>query len=90
MRYRVVVQPQPGGGFTAVVPALPGCVTWGPDLQRARDLAADAIEAHVANLKKHGQALPDEDPEKLEGSLLVEGDLMAPNDDVWEADEERA
>jgi predicted RNase H-like HicB family nuclease len=27
--YRIHLEPEPEGGFTATVPALPGCVTWG-------------------------------------------------------------
>ena len=62
MRYHVFLQPEPEGGFTAVVPALPGCVTWGRTLEKARAMAADAIEAYLASLRKHGEPIPSEDP----------------------------
>jgi len=30
--YNIMLRPEPEGGFTAIVPALPGCVTYGRTL----------------------------------------------------------
>jgi antitoxin HicB len=38
-RYNIVFLPEPEGGFTAIVPALPGCVTYGRTLPEARKIA---------------------------------------------------
>ena len=59
--YNVVLRPEPEGGFTAMVPALPGCVTYGRDLNEARRMVKDAISGYVESLKKnelsdHGRA----------------------------------
>ena len=51
--YNVVLRPEPEGGFTAMVPALPGCVTYGRDLNEARRMVKDAISGYVESLKKH-------------------------------------
>lgn len=40
--YTVIYQPQPEGGYTVAVPALPGCVTEGDTLDEARRMAEDA------------------------------------------------
>lgn len=32
LTYRVLLNEEPEGGFTVTVPALPGCVTYGEDL----------------------------------------------------------
>lgn len=57
-RYHVYLRPEPEGGFTATVPALPGCVTYGKDLREVRTMVDDAIRAYVASLKKHGDPVP--------------------------------
>jgi predicted RNase H-like HicB family nuclease len=57
-RYTVVFEPQPEGGYTVTVPALPGCVTEGDTLGKARRMAADAIQAYCESLLKDGRPLP--------------------------------
>lgn len=41
-----------------MVPALPGCISYGRDLKEAKKMAADAIRAYIASLKKHGEPIP--------------------------------
>lgn len=36
-----------------MVPALPGCVTYGKNLEEARKMAGDAISAYLKSVKKH-------------------------------------
>ena len=60
MRYQIFLRPEPEGGFTVFVPALPGCITWGKDLDHARRMAADAIRAYLASLRKHGEPVPED------------------------------
>jgi predicted RNase H-like HicB family nuclease len=59
--FNVVLRPEPEGGFTASVPALPGCVTYGRTLAQARRMAKDAISGYVESLRKHGEAVPTDD-----------------------------
>ena len=54
--FNVVLRPEPEGGFTAVVPDLPGCVTYGRTLAEARKMAKDAITAYIQSLNKHGKS----------------------------------
>ncbi len=58
MRYNIYLRPEPEGGFTVVVPALPGCITWGKDVYEARRMAVDAIEAYVASLIEQHEPVP--------------------------------
>ncbi|MDP3917973.1 MAG: type II toxin-antitoxin system HicB family antitoxin [Candidatus Woesebacteria bacterium] len=51
--YNLIFKPEPEGGFTAIVPSLPGCVTYGKNLTEAKEMAMDAINAYLASLKKH-------------------------------------
>jgi predicted RNase H-like HicB family nuclease len=61
LNYNVVFTPEPEGGFTVTVPALPGCVTYGKTLKEAKTMAQDAIEAMIFSLKKVGQPIPPSD-----------------------------
>ncbi len=56
--YNIMLRPEPEGGFTAVVSALPGCVTYGRTLEEAKDMAKDAITGYVESLKKHEELVP--------------------------------
>ena len=69
--YNILLRPEPEGGFTAIVPALPGCVTYGRTLAEARTMAKDAITGYIASLKKHNEPVPSDD-ETLVASLDLE------------------
>jgi predicted RNase H-like HicB family nuclease len=56
--YNIMLRPEPEGGFTAIVPALPGCITHGRTLEEAKEMAYDAIDVYVESLRKHGESLP--------------------------------
>lgn len=53
LHYNLIIRPEPEGGFTVLVPALPGCVTFGKNLEEARKMAGDAIGAYLKSVKKH-------------------------------------
>lgn len=56
--YTVIYEPQPEGGYTVTVPALPGCVTEGDTLDDARRMAEDAIRLYCESLLADGLPLP--------------------------------
>lgn len=51
MKLNAVLEPQPEGGYTAYIPALPGCVSEGETVQETRKNLLDALRGylHVAN-----------------------------------------
>ncbi|KKT16410.1 MAG: hypothetical protein A2654_00130 [Candidatus Nealsonbacteria bacterium RIFCSPHIGHO2_01_FULL_43_31] len=57
-RYNIIFRPEPEGGFTVIVPSLPGCVTYGKNLREAKRMAIDAIGGHIASLRKHKEVIP--------------------------------
>lgn len=69
--YNIMLRPEPEGGFTAIVPALPACVTYGRTLAEARAMAKDAISGYIESLKKHKEPIPTDD-ETLVASLDLE------------------
>ena len=59
--YTIYMRAEPEGGYTVIVPALPGCITWGKNLADARRMATDAIRAYLTSLKKHGELIPSDE-----------------------------
>jgi antitoxin HicB len=59
--YNIMLRPEPEGGFTAIVPALPGCVSYGRTLPEARKMAKDAISGYIKSLRKHKEPVPTDD-----------------------------
>ena len=57
-RFKIILQSEPEGGFTVLVPSLPGCVTYGRTLKEAKTMAKDAVLAYLASLKKRGESIP--------------------------------
>ena len=51
LTYRILLTREPEGGFTVNVPALPGCVTFGEDIEHAMAMAKEAIELYVETLQ---------------------------------------
>lgn len=58
--YTVAFREEPEGGYTAIVLALPGCVTWGESIEHAAEMAKEAIESYLGSLAKDNEAPPDD------------------------------
>lgn len=58
LHYNLIFRPEPEGGFTVIVPSLPGCVTYGKNLEEAKEMARDAIGGYLYSLKKHKEPVP--------------------------------
>lgn len=70
LTYKVLLKPEPEGGFTVNVPALPGCITYGETLEEAKINAQEAIELYIESLKEHGEEIPT-DVDVLEYNLQL-------------------
>ena len=68
--YNVIFRPESEGGFTVVVPSLPGCISYGRNLREAQNMARDAIKGYIVSLKKHGEPIPTD-----EGNFITLIDL---------------
>jgi antitoxin HicB len=68
--YRIILSHEPEGGYTVTVPSLPGCITYGENIDQAIDMAKEAIEGYIEVLKEQGEAIPD-DSHSLEYSLTL-------------------
>jgi antitoxin HicB len=61
IHYNIILKPEQEGGFTVIVPSLPGCVTYGKNLKEAKEMAVDAIEGYLKSLKKHKEFIPSDE-----------------------------
>lgn len=52
------------------VPTLPGCITYGEDLDEAIAMAKEAVELYIEELRERGENIPD-DTNTLEYSLTL-------------------
>ncbi|HPP73561.1 MAG TPA: type II toxin-antitoxin system HicB family antitoxin [Armatimonadota bacterium] len=59
-QYTVVLTPEPEGGFTITVPALPGYIGFAETENEALALAKEGIRFHIESLITEGQTVPEE------------------------------
>ncbi|MGD0456959.1 MAG: type II toxin-antitoxin system HicB family antitoxin [Terriglobia bacterium] len=56
--YQINLIPEAEGGYTVVVPLLPGCLSYGSTIEEATGNAREAIELHLENLAAHHEPIP--------------------------------
>jgi len=66
-----LLKKEPEGCYSAVVPTLPGCATFGETIEEAIEMAKEAIEAYVESLLARGEEVPTEE-DTLEYTLTIE------------------
>ncbi len=59
--YKVIVEPQPEGGYTAYVPKLPGCVSEGETYEETLSNIKEALELYIETLKEREHRLIEDD-----------------------------
>lgn len=64
LSYQINLVPEKEGGYTVLVPTLPGCVSYGSTIEEATENVREAITLHLENLAAHKQPIP-EDSETL-------------------------
>ena len=68
--YKLLLNKEPEGQYTVLVPALPGCVTFGDSIEHAIEMAKEAIQLYIEELQERGEEIPD-DSNTLEYSLNI-------------------
>jgi antitoxin HicB len=58
--YSIVVDPDPEGGYTVTVPALPGCITQGETIDECITHAQETIALYLEDLMASGKPVPEE------------------------------
>ena len=73
LAYRILLRKEPEGGFTVIVPSLPGCVTYGETMDEAIEMAKEAIELYIESLEAHEDQVPN-DSQMFEYTVVFERD----------------
>ena len=55
----MVLEPDPDGGYVAVVPAFPGCYSQGDSEEEALTNAREAILLTIEDMRERGEPIPD-------------------------------
>jgi antitoxin HicB len=50
LNYRIFLRKEPEGGYTVIVPSLPGCMTYGETIDEAVKMAKEAKELYIETL----------------------------------------
>ena len=66
MRQVVLIPDQNAGGFTVIVPSLPGCISEGNSLDEALANIKEAIDLHVESMIAYGEPVPEDAGEPLQ------------------------
>lgn len=56
--FTVLFEPSEEGGYVARCPALPGLVAEGETLEKAREMAREAIRGYLESVRKDGRPIP--------------------------------
>ena len=67
MKFRVILEPSEEGGYTVIVPSLPGCVSEGDTREEALKNIREAIELYLEPVEDDLSFSPDS--EQLEIAL---------------------
>lgn len=59
--YRVLLNRDPEGGYTAMVPMLPGCITYGESLDEVVINIKEAVEVYIESLRANNEPIPSEE-----------------------------
>ncbi len=58
MGYTVILQQEPDGGFVAIVPVLPGCVSQGDTRAEALRNIREAVHVYLEDCTEAGDSIP--------------------------------
>ncbi len=70
MDFKVMLEPDPAGGYVVCCPSLPGCYSQGDTIEDALANIREAIELCIEDMRAHDEPVPDPSG-TLMGSVLV-------------------
>ena len=68
--YKVLLKKELEGQYTVTVPTLPGCITYGNNVEHAIEMAKEAVELYIEELQERGEEIPD-DSNTLDYSINI-------------------
>ena len=70
-QYHAVFNPAVEGGYDVSFPDFPGCVTFGKTFEEAQQMAKEALELWIEELKARGEDIPQGTPRSLVAEIQV-------------------
>ncbi len=58
--FTTLYEPVKEGGYQVIVPSLPGLITYGRNIEEAKEMARDAINCHIQGLLEEKTEIPKE------------------------------
>ncbi len=65
MKFYAIFQPEPEGGYTVYIPALPGCVTYGKNMEEAQEMIQEAMELYLETENRKVAEVPHDDSQSF-------------------------
>lgn len=60
-QYTLVITQEPDGRHSVSVPALPGCHTWGDTVAHAVEMAHEAIDLYLEDMRSNAEPISTDD-----------------------------
>jgi antitoxin HicB len=76
LKYDVVFEEQPDGGYTVTVPSLSGCISEGDTFEQAKENITDAIRLYLEDLDADGEEIPARNSNIFVGQVSVSNPLI--------------
>mgnify|MGYP001610926876 CR=1 FL=1 len=76
LKYDVIFEEQPQGGYTVSVPSLVGCISEGDTFEEAKENIAEAITAYLESLAIDGEKIPKRDSNIFVGQVGVQNPFL--------------
>ncbi len=70
LQYNVIYTSEPEGGYTVTVPTLPGCISFGENLDEARLKIQEAISLYVETLQEDNLMVPTDEKNFVNSIVL--------------------
>ena len=65
MKLKVILEPSPEGGYTIVVPSLPGCISEGETKEEALANVQESVELYLEPVEDDSDFAPNEETKEV-------------------------
>jgi antitoxin HicB len=72
LKYDVIFEEAKEGGYTVLVPSLPGCISEGDTFEEAKINITDAIKLYLEDLETDGEEIPIDNKSVFIGKIEVD------------------
>lgn len=77
MKFHIILRKEPEGWYTVIVPSLPGCITYGDNIQQAHIMAKEAIVGYLEVQQELKEEIRDDDQSVFD-TIFIETPSLLP------------